>query len=220
MPLIDRFIERAKEKPRRIVLPEGDDQQMVRAACRLAAERIAIPIILGRREQVAALAEGESIDGFEIVDPSSPDKLEKYGAAYAAHREGVTEKMALRLVKRLHDKTDFGRWHQWVLENQPAEVSVDSWRCACAVAALADAVAPPLANRLLDELARRQLLAPDDLYSKLRLLEDVAVLYDSRLPADANRLATQRTKSTTVESSSAGASAGVPGVSVMGGDHT
>ena len=73
---------------------------MVRAACRLAAERIASPILLGRQDQITALAEGESIDGVEIVDPASSAKLEPYGAAYAARRDGVSQKMALRLVKR------------------------------------------------------------------------------------------------------------------------
>ncbi len=77
MSLIDRFSERAKEKPRRIVLPEGEDRQIVQAACRLAAEGIAKPILLGLRDEVAVLAEGRPVDGIEIVDPAWPAVLQQ-----------------------------------------------------------------------------------------------------------------------------------------------
>lgn len=100
MSLVERFIERAKRDPRRIVFPEGNDPQIVRAACRLAAEGIARPIVLGRQEEVAALAGERSIAGIELVDPENPAALEQYAAAYASQREGVNERMALRLVKR------------------------------------------------------------------------------------------------------------------------
>ncbi|MFA6111758.1 MAG: phosphate acetyltransferase [Candidatus Latescibacterota bacterium] len=100
MSLIEGFIARAKAAPRRIVLPEGEDPQIVQAACRLATERIARPIVLGQRQGVTALAAGRSVDGIEILDPEEPVTVARFAAAYAAHREGVTEKMAVRLVKR------------------------------------------------------------------------------------------------------------------------
>ena len=100
MPLIDEFVQRAKENPRQIALPEGNDPQMVKAACRLAAEGIARPILLGSTDEIATLAEGRSTDGIQIVDPVSSTRLEQYVAAYAAQREGVSDKMALRLVKK------------------------------------------------------------------------------------------------------------------------
>jgi len=100
MSLIDEFVERAKQEPKQVVLPEGGDPQMVRAAGRLAGEGIVRPIVLGKRDEIAALAEDSSIDGIEIVDPSSPVELERYSVIYAGRREGVSEKMAVRLVKR------------------------------------------------------------------------------------------------------------------------
>lgn len=73
---------------------------MVQAACRLASEGIARPILLGKEKDITALAGGKRVDGVELVDPAAPAALERYGSIYASRREGVSEKMALRLVKR------------------------------------------------------------------------------------------------------------------------
>jgi phosphate acetyltransferase len=100
MSLIDGFIARAKEAPRRVVLPEGDDPQIVLAACRLAAEGIARPIVLGQPATVAALAGGRPVDGIAVLDPEEPAAVRQFAAAYAANRNGVSENMAVRLVKR------------------------------------------------------------------------------------------------------------------------
>jgi phosphate acetyltransferase len=100
MPLIEQFIERARQARQRIVLPEGDDPQIVQAACRLAEEGIAYPAVLGAGAQIAAPAGARSLQGVRIVDPASPDLLARFAAAYSRRREGVTEQMALRLVKR------------------------------------------------------------------------------------------------------------------------
>lgn len=99
MSLIEQFIERAKKSPRRIVLPEGNDERIVQAAQRLVAEGIAKPILIGKEEEIRPLAGGGSLDGIEIVDPATSGSMDKYIASYAAAR-GVTEGMAKRLVKR------------------------------------------------------------------------------------------------------------------------
>ncbi len=100
MGWIERFCERARPLSRRIVLPEGGDEAVVRGAARLAGEGIAQPVLLGRRQEVAALAGGESLDGVEIVDPVDPEVLAAFATAYASRRDGVSHGMALRLVRR------------------------------------------------------------------------------------------------------------------------
>jgi phosphate acetyltransferase len=100
MSLIEQFVERAKLNPRRIVLPEGNDFQIVQAACILARDGIAQPIVLGKEDAVAALAGGQSLNGVEVVDPADRAILEEYGAAYASRRDSVTGKTAVRVVKR------------------------------------------------------------------------------------------------------------------------
>ncbi|MDK2973097.1 MAG: phosphate acetyltransferase [Candidatus Sumerlaeota bacterium] len=99
MSLTDQFIERAKKSPKRIVLPEGDDERMVQAASRLAAQGIARPILIGDADAIAQLAAGAPLDGVTIVNPSSCPNMDRYVAAYAKTR-GVAEGIAKRLVKR------------------------------------------------------------------------------------------------------------------------
>lgn len=100
MALIDQFVERARRNPRRVVMPEGSDAQIVQAACRLAAEGIARPVVLGTQEEVSRLAEGRPTDGIHLVDPADADVLERYAALYAERRQGVTAGSAVRVVKR------------------------------------------------------------------------------------------------------------------------
>jgi phosphate acetyltransferase len=99
MAFTDQFIERAKKDPKRVVLPEGDDERMVQAASRLAAQGIARPILLGKAEEIAKLAAGAPLAGVTIVDPETSADMERYTAAYAKGR-GVAEGLAKRLVKR------------------------------------------------------------------------------------------------------------------------
>ncbi len=100
MSLIEQFIERAKKDPKRIVLPEGQDAQIVRAASRLAQEGIASPLVLGQQDAVAALAGDASLEGVQVVDPADQQVLERYAAAYSRRRDSVTGNMARRVVKR------------------------------------------------------------------------------------------------------------------------
>ena len=100
MSLIEGFIQRAQQAPRQVVLPEGHDERVVQAACRLVAEGIARPIVLGDRDAIAELAAGHPLEGIATVDPATATELPRYCAAYAARREGVTEGMARRLVRR------------------------------------------------------------------------------------------------------------------------
>jgi len=71
-PVIDALIARAKETPRRIALPEACDPRTLRAAERLAAKGIALPVLVGSEGEVRALARSLGIDlgGIPIEDPS------------------------------------------------------------------------------------------------------------------------------------------------------
>lgn len=99
MSLIETFISRAKQAPKRIVLPEGNDERIVKAAIRLAKEGIAKPILLGVAEEISALAGGESLDGIEIIEPKASEKMGDYAKAYAVSRD-QSEGIAKRLVKK------------------------------------------------------------------------------------------------------------------------
>lgn len=74
------ILDHAKEDPRRIVMPEGDHEKILRAAYVLRDERIARPVLLGDREQILRKAEELMLptDGWEIIEPQNSPHLEQY----------------------------------------------------------------------------------------------------------------------------------------------
>ncbi len=78
--IVRKTIEKAKNKPRRIVFPEGDQVKILKAAQILVEDKIAVPVLLGNKEKILKLIEDNNItsDGFEIVDPGNFDRLDEY----------------------------------------------------------------------------------------------------------------------------------------------
>jgi phosphate acetyltransferase len=102
MDLLDRLFDIARQRNRKIVLPEGDDARIVAAAARLKQQKLAQPILLGTPDAVAKIA-GDlkvSLDGIAILDPGSNARLQHYGAVLAKVRESMTPAMATRLVSK------------------------------------------------------------------------------------------------------------------------
>ena len=102
MDVVERLMERAKARRRRVVLPEGDDPRVVRAARRLCDEGIARPLLVGEREhlEAAAAAAGVSLDGLEGVSPATGDELERYAALYRESRPRTNERVTKRLLAK------------------------------------------------------------------------------------------------------------------------
>jgi phosphate acetyltransferase len=102
MDIVTRFKTQAKEKLRRVVLPEGDDERVLRAAAILRDDKLAIPVLLGSTDELAeaARAHGLSLDGIEIVDPLTSAAVEVYANRLAATRERMSEAMAARLLRK------------------------------------------------------------------------------------------------------------------------
>ena len=65
-----KMIIRARNNPKRIVLPEGTNPVILRAAHQAVREKIAEPVVLGKPEEVKAIAEEHWIplEGIEIFD--------------------------------------------------------------------------------------------------------------------------------------------------------
>src|SRR5204862_4451833 len=74
------IINRAVRSPKRIVLPEGEEPKVIRAASFLVDDGVAHPILLGNRERIVALAKDANIEltDIEIEDPSSSPKRDAY----------------------------------------------------------------------------------------------------------------------------------------------
>lgn len=101
--------ERAAENRQRIVLPEGNCERILRAADILLRRGVADLTILGRNDQVRALADANGLDltWVEVIDPQTSPMLEDFIETYLNLRrhKGVIEDIAR---DRMSDTTYFG----------------------------------------------------------------------------------------------------------------
>src|ERR1700675_716490 len=88
MHILDTLKSRARAYPQRIVLPEGEDDRIIQAAARAAAEGYAKPTLLGRTDAIRASAArlGAKLDGIEILDPASSPRVDSYAQIYLERR--------------------------------------------------------------------------------------------------------------------------------------
>jgi malate dehydrogenase (oxaloacetate-decarboxylating)(NADP+) len=109
LELMRVVIDRAKEHPKRIVFPEGEEEKILRAAKILVDQGVAHPILLARRERIAGmLAElGLAEDRITIVHNESAPQYERYARRFheLRRREGVTLEDG---YKRMRSRNYFG----------------------------------------------------------------------------------------------------------------
>lgn len=106
MPEKSAFIEavftRARSMPRRLVLPEGHDERIVKAASILARGGIAKPVLLGVKNSILSTLKtiGVSSEGIEIINPIEADNREDYAKTFFELRrhKGVTLDQAREIV--------------------------------------------------------------------------------------------------------------------------
>lgn len=104
-----RLVERAAADRRRIVLPEGTDERILRATQVLVRRGVADIVLLGDVAQVRSRADGLGVelDTVDVVDPTADDRLEQYAERYVELRshKGVTLDQAR---DRMTDVSYFG----------------------------------------------------------------------------------------------------------------
>ncbi len=99
-PMMFEFelIERAKSNKMRIVLAEGTEERILRAADILLRREVVDIILLGNVDEITSKAStlGLDIAAATVIDPVKSDKFEEYAAAYAEYRKkkGVTIEQA------------------------------------------------------------------------------------------------------------------------------
>ena len=102
MSMIEKVYEKARQYPRRIVFPEGDEKRTLLAAAKLRREGICIPILVGnpRRIEAAAAEAGAEIGGIDTVDPETSPKREAYADFLYELRKakGLTREQAGKLA--------------------------------------------------------------------------------------------------------------------------
>ncbi|MBC7304795.1 MAG: phosphate acetyltransferase [Nocardia sp.] len=84
-----QLIERARGDRKRIVLPEGDDDRILRAAGRVLQRKIADLTILGDETSVRARAAelGVDIGAAQVLDPRTSGYLDEFAAEYTELRK-------------------------------------------------------------------------------------------------------------------------------------
>ncbi|QLQ37628.1 phosphate acetyltransferase [Micromonospora robiginosa] len=96
------LIDRARARRRRLVLPEGGEERILRAAEVLLRRGVADLTLLGRPDEVARRTRelGVDLGDAQVVDPATSEWRDEFAEAYAklrAHR-GVTPELAYDVV--------------------------------------------------------------------------------------------------------------------------
>ena len=89
------LIERARQRRKTIVFPEGGDKRVLEAAARLARDGVVKPVLIGPRPANAP-------EGVTFVDPATSPNSAKYAALYYERRraKGVTQVEAAEIARR------------------------------------------------------------------------------------------------------------------------
>jgi phosphate acetyltransferase len=104
-----KLLDRAKSDRKRIVLPEGDDDRILKAAGRLLKRSVADLTILGDEPVVRARAAelGVDLSAATVLDPRTSQLCDQFAEQYAElrKRKGVTVEQAREII---HDVSYFG----------------------------------------------------------------------------------------------------------------
>jgi len=107
--LMRLMIHKAQANPKRVVFPEGNHQKILRACHVLIEEKIAIPILLGRTNEIQRAAADLGIDltGISIIEPETAPRRQQYVTELfrLRQRRGVTLGAADELM---NDRNIFG----------------------------------------------------------------------------------------------------------------
>lgn len=103
MDLIEQLAARAAADQKHIVLAEGQDQRVFRAALRAAASGIARITLLGNPNAIKAIAGTNDLSGdITIIDPDHFPAIADYAEIYRSllKRSNITEETAIRVARK------------------------------------------------------------------------------------------------------------------------
>ncbi|OBG64859.1 MULTISPECIES: phosphate acetyltransferase [unclassified Mycobacterium] len=106
---IHRLTLQARADRKHIVLPEGDDDRILKSAGRVLQRRVADLTVLGDEAQIRQRSGelGVDLDGAQVIDPRTSDLRSRFADQYAELRKakGVTAEHAREIMR---DATYFG----------------------------------------------------------------------------------------------------------------
>ncbi len=106
--LFQTLTDKIKGKDLRIVFPEGNDERILTAASRLAADAVVTPIVIGDVNEVQSKAAelGVSLEGCELITPSTYENFDQLVQAFVERRKGKASEEDARKI--LLDENYFG----------------------------------------------------------------------------------------------------------------
>ncbi len=103
MDVIDRIKQKARVKGKRVVLPEGTEERMIRATRVILGEKLAQVTLLGDEDKIKGMAQSHDLDlgQCEVVSPDTSHHLAGYAREYYELRKhkGMTPQQANQVMK-------------------------------------------------------------------------------------------------------------------------
>jgi len=103
MDILSQIKEKARQTGRTVVLPEGEEERVIKAAKTLTEEKIARVVLLGDQDKIKKLADQNGLDAdlVEIIKPEkSPDYENYVDLLYSRRKEkGMTREQAAEAMK-------------------------------------------------------------------------------------------------------------------------
>ena len=90
--VLNKIISEASKLQKHVILPEGEDSRVVKAAAEVIKQGIAKITLLGNAEEIAKANPGVDLTGVTIVDPVTDERTIKYAEMLFETRKGKINK--------------------------------------------------------------------------------------------------------------------------------
>jgi phosphate acetyltransferase len=102
LDIVAKAMAAVRGRALRVVLPEGEDERILRCAQSLSEANLAVPVLLGPIVKLRELADGLDVrlGGCEVRDPHDDPALASYAARITSGRDKMTAGMAERMLRR------------------------------------------------------------------------------------------------------------------------
>jgi phosphotransacetylase len=101
MDITEQLQIKAKANPKRVVFPEADEAKILHAARQAHDIGIAYPMLVGRSENLFALARsiGVSLDGITVVDHTQQERVERFVTEYTKRNPDFPASATRRMLR-------------------------------------------------------------------------------------------------------------------------
>jgi phosphate acetyltransferase len=88
MRFIGNVMEKLQRHPKRVVFPEGEEPRILQAARQYYALRLGVPILLGDKDKIAAMARdlNISLEGIRVISPATSEDIDNFSKRFHSLR--------------------------------------------------------------------------------------------------------------------------------------